>query len=117
MINRILKSGYTIYVYTAFLIILSFIPGQTLAQAGISGSLPILLHFIEFMILGSLIIINFLNPWKALVYCLFVAIVTESIQYFVPGRFFDSFDISINLIGSLAGMSAGSLLKNRVLQS
>ena len=112
MVNSILKSGYPTYFYTALLIFLSLLPGQTLTQAGIGGSLwPIVLHFLEFMILGSLTIINFSDPRKTLVYCLAVAVITEIIQYFVPGRFFDSFDISINLIGSLAGMSAGSLLK------
>lgn len=111
MIKSILKSSYSTYIYTAFLIILSLIPGQTLTQAGIYGLLlPIVIHFIEFIILGSLTIINFSNPWKTLLYCLTIAIVTEIIQYFVPGRLFDSFDISINLIGSLVGMSAGSLL-------
>ena len=116
-ILKILSSGYPTVLYTILLLSLCLIPGSALVESGIVDTWTIILHFSEFLVLGFIVIFYFRKTDKTIIYCLTIAIVTELIQYFVPGRFFDIFDIEINLLGSITGIALGSLIKAPKIRS
>ena len=109
-ILNILRTPYPTYLCTAVMIALCLIPSQPFVQVGITETIPIILHFTEFFVLGALTLLFYKNPKKALAYCLFIAILTEFIQSFTPDRIPDLFDISINLVGSFAGIASASII-------
>jgi len=60
-------------------------------------------HFSEFFILGFLTLKSFGKNYKYFGFGLFYGILTEILQIFIPGRFFDFYDIALNLSGFLLG--------------
>ena len=60
-------------------------------------------HFSEFFIFGFLVLKSFGKDYRSFGLGLFYGILTEIFQFFIPGRFFDFYDISLNLSGFLLG--------------
>ena len=68
-------------------------------------------HFLEFLILGILTIL-YSNRFKltvlrrsslVLLFCIAVALIDESIQFFSPGRAFELSDLALDVSGSIIG--------------
>ena len=91
-------------VYIIGIIILACLPGKQL-PSDVSSNMSLCFHFLEYFMLAILLGIWFLvyTDHKPLLstfsICLLLAIVTEVIQIFVPGRCFGFDDILANLAG------------------
>ena len=73
----------------------------------LSSLIRSLAHFIEFFILGMLVMLNktVLNTiYKRMSLIILIPLIDEVIQIFVPNRAFEWFDITIDLLGGLLGM-------------
>ena len=94
-------------VYLGVMIYFSLIPGDELIDTFIP-KYSIILHFLEFIGLSLIsILCLFLYDLKyPILYVssliIFMSILTESIQYFIPGRFFSVIDLAVNLVGGLS---------------
>ena len=103
-----LKIVFTIlfFIYLGIMIYFSLIPGDELIDTLIPKYSAIL-HFLEFMGLSIIAILclalyNIKRPLLQISGLIIImSILTESIQYFVPGRFFNVIDLCINLFGGL----------------
>ena len=70
-----------------------------------------LAHFLEFFILGILIML-YSNKFKStvlkrsslvLLFCILIALIDETIQFFSPGRAFELYDLVLDSFGSIIG--------------
>jgi len=106
---RRLFSFPVLYLYTLFIIFISVIP------VNLSGgeTIPFLDKITHFLIYTALsfLAINTLKSnnkkncyLKVLLYSFSVGLFVECIQYFLPYRNFEAFDIFANSLGSLAGI-------------
>jgi len=68
-------------------------------------------HFLEFFILGILAML-YSNRFKmtifrrfcfAILFCILIAIIDETIQFFSPGRAFELYDLALDTLGSIIG--------------
>ena len=68
-------------------------------------------HFLEFLILGILAIL-YSDKFKltsirrfcfAILFCILIALIDETIQFFSPGRAFELYDIALDISGSIVG--------------
>ncbi len=70
-----------------------------------------LAHFIEFLILGILVMLysdkfkmTFLRRFCfSILFCILIAIIDEIIQFFSPGRAFELYDLMLDGLGSIIG--------------
>jgi len=93
-------------LYLSIMVYFSLIPGDELVDT-LVPEYSVILHFLEFLGLSIILLLCF--PLYASKYTktyiasmvVFMALITEAIQYFVPGRFFSSLDIAVNLSGGL----------------
>ena len=69
-------------------------------------------HFLEFLILGILTIL-YSNRFKltvfrrsslVLLFCILIALIDETIQFFPPGRAFELYDLLLDSLGSIIGV-------------
>ncbi len=106
MIN--IKKIRSLIIYIAFMIINSIItfPGQ----ANFLWRYDKYIHFFEFLILGFLIlnifkpIYNIYNSIYAFLLLLLFALIDEGIQFYIPGRIPDIYDLMFDVIGGTAGI-------------
>ena len=91
-------------IYISIMIGMSLIPGDNLKDS-IIPKYSIVLHFLEFLGLAFVSTIvfalfdieYFFSSITGLI--LFMSILTEGLQYFVPGRFFSVVDLVVNIAG------------------
>ena len=98
-----LESGYVVDVMFSIFDFFGYTPDiMTLHQV-----IRMTAHFVEFMILGILLAIDFRQlhyPWyKLLIVILVIALLDETIQIYTPGRAFELMDIVIDLLGGTLG--------------
>jgi VanZ family protein len=111
--NKILKFWVPVLIWTVVIFLLSSIPGDEIPKIEIPG-LDKLVHFLEFLILGILLVRAFFNSSnnmglvKIMVFTLVaassLAFIDEWHQHFIAGRTPDILDFMVDLIGSNVGM-------------
>jgi len=98
--------GCALIMYIGAMFYFSLIPGEELKDT-IIPKYSIILHFMEFfcLCLFSLLFISLYELKHTEYYIIgliiFMSIITETIQIFVPGRFFSLLDVVTNLCGGL----------------
>ena len=106
---RKLFSFRILFAYTLFIVFISVIP----LNEGSGDFFPFLdkiIHFLIYTLLAFLAINTFRlkarkNCYiKVFLYCFFVGSLIECIQYFLPFRSFEGFDILANSAGSVVGI-------------
>lgn len=81
-------------------------------KAAFSSFLRDFAHFVEFFILGILVMLYFdrfsINMFKKFIFALLfgicIALIDETIQLFSPGRAFELYDLALDGSGSIAGI-------------
>lgn len=97
-----------LYTYTIFIVFISVIPVSA-KNVEFIPFLDKITHFLIYTTLAFLAINTFrLNGrrncyLKVFLYCFFVGFAVECIQYFIPYREFEAFDIFANSLGALTG--------------
>lgn len=102
-----------VIIWMTVIFTLSSIPGRKIPEVGIPH-LDKLAHFVEYSILGFLVMRAFLNSGTGLdrsilaVLAISIAVLfaatDEWHQGFIPGRFTDIIDLTFDSIGSIAGV-------------
>jgi len=106
---RNLFSFRILFVYTAFVIFISVTP-VSVSNVDSFPFLDKIIHFLIYTLLAFLAINTFKissgkNCYiKVFLYCFFVGTLIECIQYFLPFRGFETFDILANSAGTVAGI-------------
>lgn len=114
-----------IFIFWTFaLVIMSIIPNSVPHALQIGESSIVrtdyILHFISFLVLPIFYFLSgeknilrkiSLNIWLTLIAGVIFAILTETIQIYIPGRTFNILDMIWNIFGLLCGILAGKLLK------
>jgi VanZ family protein len=105
---RYLFSFQVLFSYTIFIIFISVIPVPPKQYLVFSGSDKVV-HFLAYISLAFLAVNTFkikdkkIRYLKVFLYCFFVGFFIECIQYFIPCRRFELFDILANSLGALTG--------------
>jgi len=95
-----------LFLYVGVMIIASCIPGQQL-QDTVIPTYSGVFHFLEFLLFGFIAATTFAlfdveYFFSSLtVSIIFMSVLTEGIQYFVPGRIFSITDLVVNVAGGL----------------
>jgi len=106
MIN--IKKIRPLIIYIAFMVINSIITFPS--QAIFLWRYDKYIHFFEFLILGFLIlnifkpIYNIYNSIYAFLLLLLFALIDEGIQFYIPGRIPDIYDLMFDVIGGIVGI-------------
>ena len=106
-----------LFVYVAFMIINSALTFSFESQL---WKYDKYVHFIEFFILGILIIniflsnLNFKQFMLFLLLILVIAMMDEGIQFMIPGRIPDLNDLYYDVLGGFSGMILLYLLKDKL---
>ncbi len=113
--------------WTVALVIMSIIPNSIPPSLQIGESSIVrtdyILHFISFLLLPIFYFLSgeknifrkiSLNIWLTLIAGLVFAVLTETIQIYVPGRTFNILDMIWNIFGLLCGILAGKLMKKNI---
>jgi VanZ family protein len=106
---RSLFSFRILYTYTIFIVVISVIPVNT-KSVDFIPFLDKITHFLIYTTLAFLAINTFRLNLKrncyirVFLYCFFVGFAIECIQYFLPYRSFEVFDILANSLGAVSGM-------------
>ncbi len=92
--------------YTLAIIYLSITPNDFIAQhVSVFDPKKIVLHFFSYAFLSYLWFRSVKNYKTPIFIALFIGILTETLQIFIPSRFFDPLDMLANICGSLFLMS------------
>jgi VanZ family protein len=103
------------WVYLLAIVVVSVIPSAGITRVNINNSIyrvDYALHALAFFILPILAFLAASNKlgfssklwWFMIILSLLVAILTEFVQIYVPGRRFNPLDIYSNLLGLLIGV-------------
>lgn len=90
------------FIYSGLIFILSSIPVKI--PYYFFDPRKLTLHFIEYFILGTLSFFAIRKKNISIAFPITYGITDEIHQYFVPGRFFDFYDMLVDSIGSVAGV-------------
>lgn len=109
---------------SALLIVSSFMPGYSV-QTGLpvlrAGDLEHLLAYTAYGLLAAAVLSNKFSGKRLILsvalLSLSIAVLTESIQLFVPGRMGDPIDASIDVAGSVIGLFLYRIRKSRTSSS
>ncbi len=109
-------AGCIVILYMALIFILSSISNPPQPGKG-NPYIPIIGHFIEYGILGILLLGTFLGnekfrkyaPVLAVIIAVLYGITDEIHQYFVPYRNSDAFDVFVDGIGAVLGVVTGRI--------
>lgn len=101
---------------------LALILAILLAGAGVAMGYEIpaeRIHFLEYGILGSLVLNAAINSWKipilsSFVFVSIIGIGDETIQWFLPNRVGDIRDVFMNSVGGLLGISVTGLWNGKI---
>ncbi|MBN2347243.1 MAG: VanZ family protein [Bacteroidales bacterium] len=98
------------WVWSTIVFVLSVWPNTPKQEIRVFGSpfrIDYYEHFFVFAFLGVLFILQrkqIIRPDVIIVLALLgFAILTESLQLFIPGRFFNPYDLAYNILGLMAG--------------
>ncbi|MFH1127728.1 MAG: VanZ family protein [archaeon] len=118
MISKFHKYWMPVVVWALIMLFVSTMPGEALEKmdggSGKVSSYSYIWHFFEFLVLSFLLFraISLDNKYGRMkVIALVIAVsfaysfLTEFMQLYVPGRFFDYSDIMVNNIGAVAGLA------------
>ncbi len=108
-----------VFLYMALIFILSSISTPPQPVGGGNPYIPIIGHFMEYGILGFLLLGTFLGnekfrryaPVLAVIIAVLYGITDEIHQYFVPYRNPDAFDVLVDGIGAVLGTVIGRRIK------
>ena len=90
-------------IYSGLIFILSSIPIE-IPYYFFFDPRKLILHFMEYSILGSLSFFAIRKKNISIAFSIAYGITDEIHQYFVPGRFFDFYDMLADFIGSVFGV-------------
>jgi len=102
-------------IWTLVILAVSTLPGNAIAPASNIQYLSVFAHFSEYLVFSFLLHRALANEKISARNALAITIVasfaysvlTEILQLYVPGRFFDYNDILTNDLGALAGLARG----------
>lgn len=106
-----------VIVWAIIMLFVSAMPGEAIEAidggGGKVSSYSYIWHFFEFLVF-SFLLFRALNSFErpqgrssfvaVIAVCLLFSFVTEFVQIYVPGRFFDFSDIFVNNLGVIAGL-------------
>lgn len=92
-----------VLVYSGIIFILSSIPMQIPYYFSFDPR-KLILHFLEYSVLGFLSLCAFCNKSISILFSVSYGVLDEVHQYFVPGRFFDFYDMFSDTLGSIFGV-------------
>ena len=91
------------FIYLGLIFMLSSIPIK-ISYYFFFDPRKLILHFIEYSILGVLSFLSIRKRNTSMAFSIVYGISDEIHQYFVPGRFFDFYDMFADSIGSVFGV-------------
>ena len=103
------------FLYTALLLLFSTVPVETVPGTGATlprmGDLD---HFLSYLLYGFLLSLSLSKKrYHPLIIGIFIGILTEFMQIFIPSRTFDPLDMVSNILGVAVGIVLVITLRKR----